>query len=325
MRHSRRLAVAAVVLGLASELVAFDVGEPDRWILDLVTGWVLIGGGLFADPAVGERDRTTARGDGVRLVPRELRHGRRARRVGRRPEPLSASWPALPRGDHLPDGTIVLDGLSRGGRSLLRCLGRPGGLELAGRDRPLGGVLRGDRRRVRTFGRARRRFRLLALEVCGGLSVVIVAGAVTRMTFANPDVGTVALLAYEVILCAVAATLTAGHVTAPAAVTDLVVELGETRLGSLRAARSRARGPSLEVGYWRAEAETFVDPDGRVLDLPSPDRGRAVTVIEGDDLPIAALVHDPTLLEDPALVDAVAAAARLAIANARLQARSRRA
>ncbi len=57
-----------------------------------------------------------------------------------------------------------------------------------------------------------------------------------------------------------------------------------------------------------------------MLDLPSPERGRAVTVIEGDDLPIAALVHDQTLLEDPALVDAVAAAARLAIANARLQA-----
>src|SRR5262249_2577538 len=37
----------------------------------------------------------------------------------------------------------------------------------------------------------------------------------------------------------------------------------------------------------------------------------------------AALIHDPTLLEEPQLINAVAAAARLALENARLQAETR--
>ena len=45
-----------------------------------------------------------------------------------------------------------------------------------------------------------------------------------------------------------------------------------------------------------------------------------MTLVERDGEPLAALVHDPAVLADPALVDAVAAAARMAAANARLQA-----
>jgi signal transduction histidine kinase len=48
-----------------------------------------------------------------------------------------------------------------------------------------------------------------------------------------------------------------------------------------------------------------------------------VTVLEHDGNPIAALVHDRSLLDDPELVQAVGAAASLALENARLQAELR--
>jgi len=48
-----------------------------------------------------------------------------------------------------------------------------------------------------------------------------------------------------------------------------------------------------------------------------------VTVLESDGEPIAALVHDGSLSDDPRLLDAAGAAARLAIENARLQAELR--
>jgi signal transduction histidine kinase len=45
-----------------------------------------------------------------------------------------------------------------------------------------------------------------------------------------------------------------------------------------------------------------------------------VTVVERQGQPVAALVHDPAVLEDPGLLEAVASAAQLAASNARLRA-----
>jgi signal transduction histidine kinase len=107
-------------------------------------------------------------------------------------------------------------------------------------------------------------------------------------------------------------------------VTDLVVELGESRSGTLRGELAAALGdPSLEVGYWRPEMRAFVDPEGHVLTLPSPGSGRAVTIVEGEREPVAALVHDPAVLRDAALMEAVTAAARLTASNSRLEAEVR--
>jgi signal transduction histidine kinase len=57
-----------------------------------------------------------------------------------------------------------------------------------------------------------------------------------------------------------------------------------------------------------------------VLTLPDAGSDRAVTIVEGEHEPVAALVHDPAVLDDPALVDAVTAATRLTVSNARLRA-----
>jgi signal transduction histidine kinase len=81
--------------------------------------------------------------------------------------------------------------------------------------------------------------------------------------------------------------------------------------------------PSIEVAYWLPERDVFVDESGIILDTPTEDGGRAVTMLVRDGEPIAALIHDPVLADQPGLVSAVAAAAGLAIENERLHAQAR--
>jgi signal transduction histidine kinase len=108
------------------------------------------------------------------------------------------------------------------------------------------------------------------------------------------------------------------------AVADLVVALERTPPGSVRAALARALGdPSLELALWLPERRAYVDREGRPLELPAPNSARAVTVLGPAEAPVAALAHDPALLERPRLLEAAGAAARLALENERLQAELR--
>jgi signal transduction histidine kinase len=132
---------------------------------------------------------------------------------------------------------------------------------------------------------------------------------------------------YSAALCLLAVVLCAGLLQTPwdrVGVTDLVIELGETRGGTLRAEFAAALGdPSLDIGYWLPEARTYVDAEGRTFPLPDASSHRSVTVVDRHGEPVAALVHDPAVLEEPLLVQGVEAAARLAAAHARLQAEVR--
>lgn len=111
--------------------------------------------------------------------------------------------------------------------------------------------------------------------------------------------------------------------TARAAVADLVVELEHTPPGSVRDALARTLGdPSLELALWLPERSTHVDGDGRPLELPAGS-ARAVTVLGPAQAPVAALVHDPVLLERRGLLASAGAAGRLALENERLQAELR--
>ena len=108
------------------------------------------------------------------------------------------------------------------------------------------------------------------------------------------------------------------------AVADLVVELERTPPGSVRDALARALGdPSLELALWLPGRGAYADRGGRPLELPATNSGRAVTVLGPAEAPVAALVHDPALLERPTLLTAAGAAARLALENERLQAELR--
>jgi signal transduction histidine kinase len=105
---------------------------------------------------------------------------------------------------------------------------------------------------------------------------------------------------------------------------DLVVELGRVpEPGRLRDALARALGdPSLELAYWIPETEGYVGIDGRPAAVETT-QSRSVTVLERDGRRVAALVHDPALRDQQELLDAVSAAAGLALENERLQAELR--
>jgi signal transduction histidine kinase len=107
---------------------------------------------------------------------------------------------------------------------------------------------------------------------------------------------------------------------ARAAVGDLLVELrDDAPAAELRDALARAlRDPSVELAYWLPEYETWADVDGKPVVLPD-DGTRATMIIERKGTRVAALTHDPALLDQPELLDAVAAAAAIALDNARLQ------
>jgi signal transduction histidine kinase len=108
------------------------------------------------------------------------------------------------------------------------------------------------------------------------------------------------------------------------AVADLVVAVsGPLTPAQLRDALSRTlRDESLVLAFWLPDRACYVDADGETFE-PNERPGRAVTVIEHDGHRLAAMVHDPALLDDPALVESVSAAASLALENARLQAELR--
>ena len=108
-------------------------------------------------------------------------------------------------------------------------------------------------------------------------------------------------------------------------VAGLVVELGaQPPAARVRDLLARALGdPSLELVFWRAAANSYVDPAGRAASLPVPESSQAVTFLEGEGERLGALMHDRSLLDDPQLLEGVAAAARLALDNARLQAELR--
>jgi signal transduction histidine kinase len=106
---------------------------------------------------------------------------------------------------------------------------------------------------------------------------------------------------------------------------DLLVQLrSEPAPEELRVALARAlRDPSLTLAFWLPDFAVWVDANGKEMRLPEPGSGRSSTPIEREGEPVAALIHDSSLDDEPELLDAVSAAAGIALENARLQAELR--
>ncbi len=109
---------------------------------------------------------------------------------------------------------------------------------------------------------------------------------------------------------------------ARAGVGQLVVELGEAAPAQgLQEGLARALGdPSLELAYWIPSSARYVTAGGAPVELAAPGAGRSVALIERGGRHVGALLYDSALRDDPGLVDAVAAAAGLAMENERLHA-----
>jgi signal transduction histidine kinase len=325
VRRLGLLGSAAVAAGLAAEWVRVGWDDPRHWIPDLTVGWTFIGCGLVAARRRPESRSGLLMATGftwfvgnfaqvgvaaVAWVAAQLVYLHRGPLVQ-----LLLTYPSGRSGSRLVRGAVVvgyvvavITPIWRSGATIVLAVLL---LAVCARDY------------ARSVGRLRRA-RRIALQAAAGLSVVLLAIAGANLLLPPAEVSGPSLLVYEAALCVLAGGLLAGLLVAPwrqADVADLVVELGQARPGTLRGALARALGdPSLEIGYWLPDRAVFVDAEGRVLALPDPGTGRSVTVVEREGQPVAALVHDPAVLEDPGLVEAVTSAAQLAAANARLRA-----
>lgn len=96
--------------------------------------------------------------------------------------------------------------------------------------------------------------------------------------------------------------------------------MGPTR-PSLESALARALGDdSLELGYFVAEREAYVDADGKPLQLPAPSSGRRHVGIELGERRVGAVIYDAVLIADPALVQAAGRVVAVAMDHERLTA-----
>lgn len=106
---------------------------------------------------------------------------------------------------------------------------------------------------------------------------------------------------------------------ARASVADLLAETiatpGPTELQE--AVRKALRDPSARVVYWVPDFDTYADVDGKAVQLESETRW--LTPVTSDDTPVAVLIHDPALADEPALLASVASATAMLIQKAQLE------
>jgi signal transduction histidine kinase len=177
--------------------------------------------------------------------------------------------------------------------------------------------------RRRGAGRPLRRAVALLVDSFA-LGLVMIAVLFLTGAFDGPGFETIRRATFFVIGLAPAAFLI-GLLNARLArstLADLLVDMrSDPPPADLRDALARAlRDPSLTLAYWLPEFESWSEADGRAVELPEAGHGRTTTLVEREGEPVAVLVHDSSLDDEPELLDAVSAAAGIALDNARLQA-----
>ena len=95
----------------------------------------------------------------------------------------------------------------------------------------------------------------------------------------------------------------------------LVIELGRAGApGELeQRLRSVLRDPTLTVLHWSDASGAYLDGTGKPVPLPAEGEQRGVTFLERQGRPMTALVHDPTVLNDPGIAETVLAAVRFVV------------
>lgn len=180
-------------------------------------------------------------------------------------------------------------------------------------------VLLGGIATVRATQAASRGRHVLAPEVVGGLSVAAVLVVAGANLLVDLDADLAVALAYDVVLALVVVAFGAHLWRTP--VTDDEVAEVLTGLGSawdggpgLQPQLRRVLGdPGLTIGYWSPERGLYVDEHGRQV---APAERSASTFVSEHGRPAAVIFHDPTLSEDPGLLEGASAAVRLTVANA---------
>ena len=171
----------------------------------------------------------------------------------------------------------------------------------------------------------RRRPTQIVIE-CFGLSLVMLAALLVAGAFQLPGFEVIRLVTFGVAGLAPLAFL-AGLLDArlaKAGVGELLVQLRTDPTPNLQALLAQAlRDPTLSLIYWLPQYGSWADQDGNPTSLPRSDNGRRVTFVKQNGEQIAALIYDAGLGEEPELVEAVSAAAGIALENGRLEAELR--
>ena len=164
--------------------------------------------------------------------------------------------------------------------------------------------------------------RRLTPVLAGGAVLLVTTGnlLLAKLTPPPQALQAAALVALIAVPVAVLADILRARL-ARSAVGDLLVALrADPAPRSLRAALARALGdPSMQVVFWLPEFDSYADVDGRPVAIPA-DARRTTMMLDRSGARVAALVHDASLHDEPELLDAVGAAAGIALENARLHA-----
>jgi signal transduction histidine kinase len=154
-----------------------------------------------------------------------------------------------------------------------------------------------------------------------GIGLLMLAVLFVAAAFQWPTVQSVRLVTFAVLGVAPIAFLY-GLVDARLArarVGGLLVELRAHPTSDLQQPLARAlRDPSLTLAYWLPDFGTWADQEGRPVPPPEQMVGRGTALIHREGEPVAALLFDPALDAERPLVDAVTAAAAIALENDRL-------
>jgi signal transduction histidine kinase len=171
----------------------------------------------------------------------------------------------------------------------------------------------------------RRRPTQIVIE-CFGLSLVMLAALLVAGAFQLPGFEVIRLVTFGVAGLAPLAFL-AGLLDArlaKAGVGELLVQLRTDPTPDLQALLAQAlRDPTLSLIYWLPQYGSWADQDGNPTSLPRSDNGRRVKFVKQNGEQIAALIYDAGLGDEPELVEAVSAAAGIALENGRLEAELR--
>jgi signal transduction histidine kinase len=111
--------------------------------------------------------------------------------------------------------------------------------------------------------------------------------------------------------------------TRPQPAGSIVLEPAKHGPTAIEALRTALADPSLQLRYRRSTTGTWIDEFGLQIEESEPDSGRCLTPLERDGDWVAALIHDPALLEEPGRVRAACAAIASVIDDERLRAELR--
>jgi len=161
---------------------------------------------------------------------------------------------------------------------------------------------------------------------CFSLSLVMLAVLLIVGAFQLPGFEILRLATFAVVGLAPLAFL-AGLLDArlaKAGVGELLVQLRAEPTPDIQQLLAQAlRDPTLSLIYWLPQYGSWADQDGNPTSLPRSDNGRRVTFVKQNGEQIAALIYDAGLGDEPELVEAVSAAAGIALENGRLEAELR--